>query len=342
MFPTRRADQASCALEAVTRGAALFLGTFSTINGLRGLLATATASALDVAPPASLDANIWWIDLRPLPSSVVAVAMIVIGAALAVWALRPDASRVLRIAVFVAAAVVSVVAARNGIHVLRLVARGSVDADPLPLSFVFAGAAAVVAWCAARRPTDDRRLRPVLVAAALCVGLFPLAQMVTFGRADYRRDADAIVVFGARTYADGRPSNALRDRVRTAVALWHEGRAPVLYLSGGPGDGSTHETQAMRRLALDCGVPGAAIVLDRDGVSSRATVLDAAGWLRDRGLRRVLAVSHAYHLPRVRLEFDRAGVSAFTVPAREERILAKLPWFAAREVAAWWGAWVRA
>ncbi len=60
---------------------------------------------------------------------------------------------------------------------------------------------------------------------------------------------------------------------------------------------------------------------------------------RANGVASVVAVSHAYHLPRVRLEFDRAGLAAFTVPARETRILAKMPWFAAREVAGWWAAW---
>lgn len=54
------------------------------------------------------------------------------------------------------------------------------------------------------------------------------------------------------------------------------------------------------------------------------------------GARRMLAVSHAYHLPRVKLAYHRAGVEVFTVPAREERLLLRMPYFMAREVVALW------
>jgi vancomycin permeability regulator SanA len=154
--------------------------------------------------------------------------------------------------------------------------------------------------------------------------------MLAFGTTDYRRPADAIVVLGARAYADGRPSWALEDRVRTACEMWHEGRAPVVVMSGGPGDGAVHETEAMRRLALDLGVPDAAIRLDRDGVSTRATAANAAG------LPTALVVTHAYHLPRTKTAFERRGVRAFTVPAEQRRVIRRMPWMVAREVAAWW------
>ena len=95
----------------------------------------------------------------------------------------------------------------------------------------------------------------------------------------------------------------------------------------------------MRAIALDCGVPDASIVLDPSGVSSLATVTAVGAWTRARGPLRVVAVSHAYHLPRVRLEFDREGVAAVTLPARESRTLPLLPWYSIREVAAWWTTW---
>jgi hypothetical protein len=39
------------------------------------------------------------------------------------------------------------------------------------------------------------------------------------------------------------------------------------------------------------------------------------------------------------MEFDRAGVAAFTVPAEESYVLSKMPWFMARESVAWWASW---
>ena len=47
-------------------------------------------------------------------------------------------------------------------------------------------------------------------------------------------------------------------------------------------------------------------------------------------------MSHAYHLPRVKLELQHARLAAVTVPAREQRVLLKMPLFVGREVAAYW------
>ena len=54
------------------------------------------------------------------------------------------------------------------------------------------------------------------------------------------------------------------------------------------------------------------------------------------------AVSHFYHLPRIKMAYQRAGIEVYTVPARETRTLLKLPQFVAREVAAFWFYYARA
>jgi uncharacterized SAM-binding protein YcdF (DUF218 family) len=127
----------------------------------------------------------------------------------------------------------------------------------------------------------------------------------------------------------------LADRVRTAVDLYHAGAARVLIFSGGPGDGATSEPAAMRALALSLGVAEADIVLDEGGLNTERTVANTAALLRGRGVGgRVLAVSHFYHLPRVKMAYQRAGVEAYTVPVRD--VLPGLPWYMGREVAAVW------
>ena len=147
----------------------------------------------------------------------------------------------------------------------------------------------------------------------------------------------SIVVFGCLVRADGTPSMALADRVRTGVELYQAGLADRLIFSGGPGEGPTHETEAMRRLAMQLGVPASAIEVDLDGLNTQATVRNvvAQGW--ENGRPRVLAVSHFYHLPRIKLCFRRAGWDVLTVPANESRELYYLPRDLVREVAAlWW------
>ncbi len=176
----------------------------------------------------------------------------------------------------------------------------------------------------------------VLVVASVCVSVAPLIQMVGFGGTDYRRRADAAVVFGARAYADGRLSLALEDRVRTACDLYDDGLVDRLIFSGGPGDGDIHETEAMRRFAIEHGIPAEAITLDPAGLNTRATVAQTEAMFAELGVQRVLAVSHGYHLPRVKLTYQHVGREVYTVPARETRTLAALPFNMAREVAAWW------
>lgn len=315
------------ACAAGLRGFAAFLGAFSVVNACLG---------------APSDANRWWIDVRPAGAVAASVALAFAGLTLVAWALRPVGPRALSV---VAAAVAAALAAATGadaVTVVRLDAEGAVRAPGVPLSAIlaclFAAVAVVAARGAAGRPLTAVSRRAVAVAFAVTAVVFPLALMLTFGRADYRRAAAAIVVPGARTYADGRPSLALEDRMRTACDLWLDGCAPVLFVSGGPGDGAVHETEAMRAFAVSRGVDPAAIVADPDGTDTAATVRHAAA--RFAGSR-VLVVSHAYHLPRLRLLCDREGLDAATVPARESRMLAKMPWFMAREVAAWWSTWAR-
>jgi len=257
--------------------------------------------------------TLWWVDVRPLPQWLVALP----GVILLLHALRPSA---LRRAATAAALLLAAVALANTIRYYTLP-----SLPPLPLTLPVAGLLALAAF-------PPRRPRSPLAAAAIAavlLALFPVAHVFTFGRASYARPADWIVVPGARCYADGRPTQTLAERVRTACGLYHAGYAPRLFFSGGPGDGATHETEAMRDLARRLGVPADAIELDRDGVSTRAT-------LRHCPPGRLLVVSHFYHLPRIKMFARRLGREAYTVPAHEERRIRGTPWFVAREVAAFW------
>lgn len=74
--------------------------------------------------------------------------------------------------------------------------------------------------------------------------------------------ADAIVVMGCAPRDDGTVSECLRRRVDRGVALFKEGRAPSLVLTGGELGGLEAEARVAARYALDQGVPGKAIVLE--------------------------------------------------------------------------------
>jgi uncharacterized SAM-binding protein YcdF (DUF218 family) len=210
---------------------------------------------------------------------------------------------------------------------------------PLPVSLLVVGLLLGIVAMAVRPSQPAGRWAVVGGTAAFGV-LFPLAQIALFGLTDYRRKADAILVLGARTYADGTPSQALGDRVRTGCELYKEGWAGRMIMSGGPGEGAVHETQAMARMAGELGVPEKAVIRDEAGINTAATMRNLQDLGQTQGIHSVLAVSHAWHLPRVKLAGARGRVAVYTVPCRESRVLSATPLYVCREIAAFWKYWL--
>jgi uncharacterized SAM-binding protein YcdF (DUF218 family) len=313
--------------DAMARPIALFLGGFTLLNLLGGLLR------------AGYDQTILWIDLRALPAGPARLALLVAALLLVGLAVRPPRSGWRRIVTGAALVALVLGTAANTAGFYAALHRGEIrPLIPVPLSLLFAAALLIVLVSLGRPVRRVPAWRWVAGVLAIVVG-FPLAQMVFFGGTDYRRPADAVVVLGARAYADGRPSLALADRVRTACDLHAEGLVEVVVVSGGPGDGATHETEAMRALAIELGVPAEAVVVDDRGVNTMATAANASRLADRRGWTRLLAVSHAFHLPRVKMAFAREGRDVSTVPARETRPLRSMPYLLAREVVAFWWYW---
>jgi vancomycin permeability regulator SanA len=323
-----------CAVQMLLpRGLALFLGGFTLMNILGGLRSS------------HFDANLWWIDLRILPPAIATFFLLVSSASLVAFAVWPALSPWRRFLTVSCLGMLTVVSVANTAQFYVLLARGTVTPGiPFPLSLLVGTAMATILWAAWRSPLPARRARDLLRIAAVafaCMVCFPLAQMFFFGKTDYRRPADAAVVLGARVYADGRPSDALADRVRTACQLYRQGLVRRLIFSGGPGEGAVHETEAMKRMAMQLGVRAEDIWLDKAGLNTQATVRNTDPLLRQWHASRVLVVSHAYHLPRVKLAYQRGGREVFTVPARESYLLRQMPYNMAREVAALWVYYLR-
>jgi uncharacterized SAM-binding protein YcdF (DUF218 family) len=111
---------------------------------------------------------------------------------------------------------------------------------------------------------------------------------------------DAIIVAGCRVTADGTPSPALAWRVRTAVALWRDGRAPLVVFTGGVGDFPPSEAEAAAALAMRLGLPERAVRVEDASTSTEENARNAA--LRVPA-RHVLVVTDAYHVFRARRVF---------------------------------------
>jgi uncharacterized SAM-binding protein YcdF (DUF218 family) len=268
--------------------------------------------------------------------------MVVTGVALCLFAIRPTFAPLGGWGLPFLLGSLIVIAARNAWRFHDLISIGQIHSRfPVALSLLVVFMLGFLFWAVTvrRRLTRMRFLDRTCFGCGFGLGalLFPLAQMCCFGMTDYRRPADIIVVLGCKVFSDGTPSMALADRVTTGVELYHAGFAPRLLFSGGPGPGAVHETEAMRNLAMELGVPDSAIELDREGLNTQATVRNLVDHEGQDRKPRILAVSNFYHLPRIKLCFRRAGWEVWTVPAVESARLYYQERYMLREVAAlWW------
>jgi uncharacterized SAM-binding protein YcdF (DUF218 family) len=321
---------------ATARALALFLGIFTLLNILGSWFSP------------GFDANGWWIDVGFLPFK--SGHLVLIYGALALLVIGTNFPRTNWARIWAKTAVGALITVTSWNTFMFYWGWFWGQFHPgmrLPLSMGLAlvlGFIAGAVWRAEPIKGWTGRLAYIATFLAAMIA-FPIVQMSCFGSTDYRRHADAIVVFGAGVHADGTLSQALEDRTRTAIQLYKNHFAPVLIFSGGPGPGATSEPQAMCKLAISEGVPSAALILDEKGLNTDTTVDNSVFLFKDHRIKKVLAVSHDYHLPRVKMTFERAlagsGIAVYTVPAQEPRGLAAKPWFMAREIAAFWVYYLR-
>jgi vancomycin permeability regulator SanA len=326
------------ALSIAARGAALFLAIFILIGLVGELRGRAT------------DLNLWWVDIRDLPIIVRLPLLAGFAVLLLLWVARSAPGRRLRRTTAAACALFAAFAVRDVIRYAALGSTGVVrPSAPVPLSLVIAvGLGLLVVAILRPRPATSMPRRTTLAVLAAGAGwafAFPLAQMLFFGTTDYRRPADAAVIFGARVYATGRPSPLLADRIATGVDLYRTGLVGTLVMSGGDGADGFNEAVVMRDEAIAAGVDPGAILVDPAGNTTEATVGNTLVLLAARSggtvPPRLIAVSQAYHLPRIQLAYANGGIDVLTVPAPDPEPIREMPLLALREVPAFWAYFVR-
>jgi vancomycin permeability regulator SanA len=320
---------------AVARGFALFIGGF-TLVGQFGSLRHAHA-----------DFTIWWVAVPVVGRVASGLLLLLVAAALVGYAAAPRMRSWRRWSTVALVLAFAAITAWNGVAFYLAWQDGLMAPGvPVPLSFVVCAVLVFVAWAALRPPAPRRRrllAAAVLVATSFaCVLAFPVAQVFFFGKTDYRRPAEAVVVFGAQVHADGRPSTSLKDRMDTGIDLYKARLVDYIIVSGGVGDSGFNEAIVMRDMAVEGGVPADRVVVDSGGVNTNATVAGTVPFFGEDGWTRILAVSQYYHLPRIKLAYQRAGWDVLTVPAGTSSPIPQTPTFVAREIPAFWVYYLRA
>ncbi|MCX7248290.1 MAG: YdcF family protein [Burkholderiales bacterium] len=109
---------------------------------------------------------------------------------------------------------------------------------------------------------------------------------------------------------------AAADRVWYAARLFHAGKAPLLLLSGGsdPQRHAFSEARAMAIFLQDLGVPEQALVLEEASRNTLENAAFTAKLLNERGIRHVLLVTSALHMPRALALFSAQGLQVEPAP----------------------------
>lgn len=123
-------------------------------------------------------------------------------------------------------------------------------------------------------------------------------------------DVDCIIVLGCGVRSDGTPSPMLEDRLKRGVALYQQGAAPKLLMSGDHGTEYYDEVNVMKRYAVNAGVPSEDVFMDHAGFSTYDTMSRAN---RIFGAKKVIVVTQQYHLYRAVYLAQAMGMETYGV-----------------------------
>lgn len=168
----------------------------------------------------------------------------------------------------------------------------------------------VNAWVALSTKADVRSLDEMLVR-------------------DPSERADCIVVLGASVYADGSLSPILENRVDAAIELYNQGLASTIIMSGDGREANYDEPSAMKRYAVERGVPAADVCCDPGGYHTYDTMWRVANVYRAESC---LVVTQEYHLYRAVFDAHGVGLDAVGVVSDEGTYEDQL-WYDMREIA---------
>nr|WP_162990730.1 YdcF family protein [Maliibacterium massiliense] len=161
-----------------------------------------------------------------------------------------------------------------------------------------------------------RARRGVLgVLLALCalgaLTLGVLLGMVVASEDDERLgQADCIIVLGCKVQPDGSASYSLRERTARAAALYKEGYAKKIIVTGGQGkDEPVSEARVMAQGLAALGVPRQDILLEEQAANTRQNIALSKRIMQDEGWTSALVVTSEFHRMRAVWTAKQAGIA---------------------------------
>lgn len=137
-------------------------------------------------------------------------------------------------------------------------------------------------------------------------------QILTSQQAAALTDVDCILVLGCLVKSDGVPSDMLHDRLQRGVELYDLGAAPKILMTGDHGRDGYDEVDAMKRFAVEAGVPSENVFMDHAGFSTYESMYRARDIFQ---AKKILIVTQEYHLYRAIYIAESLGLEAYGVAA---------------------------
>lgn len=138
------------------------------------------------------------------------------------------------------------------------------------------------------------------------------------------------IVLGAAVTRAGEPSDALRDRILTAVDLYKAGKVQSLFMTGDNGAFHIDEISVMAKTAREAGVPEEAIRTDGQGYRTYESCKRA---VQEFGITSALVVTQRFHLGRALYLCNGLGMNADGVSA-DRQTYVRIKYFWIRDLAA--------
>ena len=131
---------------------------------------------------------------------------------------------------------------------------------------------------------------------------------------------DCILVLGAAVW-NGKPSPMLEDRLDTAIELYKSGISNKILVSGDHGQDNYDEVNAMKKYAIEKGVPSEDIFMDHAGFSTYESVYRAKEIF---GVKSMIIVTQKYHLYRAVFISKKLGIETYGVNSNPRRYVGAL------------------
>ena len=154
-----------------------------------------------------------------------------------------------------------------------------------------------------QKHSRKRKLRNILIiVCALIVAavLFMDALTLACGKrivetADLDDGYDCILILGAGVRDDGSPTLMLADRLDQGLALYQQGAAPKIIVSGDHGSSGYDEVNTMKAYLVERGIPSEDVFMDHAGFSTYDSLYRARDIFQ---AQKLIIVTQKYHLYR--------------------------------------------